>query len=192
MGGIGAVLMYKEYAEYPDNISRLLWFEREAKERLRLPTAAPDGIRKEFREAEACLEHECYRAAAAMFRSVLDKALRASGYKVKKGTMLEQEIDGAAKDGVITEARKRKAHEDIRVLGNDVLHDEWHEIAAEDVEAAHHYTQRILEDLYDDRESVLKLFEDQRRQYGVAAPKALDNAIVNYIRIVSGRSANRA
>jgi hypothetical protein len=98
-----------------------------------------------------------------MFRSVLDKALRASSYKVKKGTMLEQEIDGAAKDGVITEARKRKAHEDIRVLGNDVLHDEWHEIAAEDVEAAHHYTQRILEDLYDDRESVLKLLRQAAR-----------------------------
>jgi len=32
------------------------------------------------------------------------------------------------------------------------------------------------------------LLEEQSWRYGVAAPKALDNAIVNYIRIVSGQS----
>jgi hypothetical protein len=90
-----------------------------------------------------------------MFRSVLDKTLRANGYKVKNGTTLEQQIDMAAADGVITPARSRRAHEEIRVLGNDVLHDEWHEIAVEDVEAARHYAQRVLEDFYDDRNSVL-------------------------------------
>ncbi len=33
------------------------------------------------------------------------------------------------------------------------------------------------------------LFEVERDQHGVSAPKALDNAIVNYVRIVSGRQA---
>jgi hypothetical protein len=55
---------------------------------------------------------------------------------------------------VITEARRRRAHEDIRVLGNDVLHDDWREVRAEEVEAAHGYAQRILEDFYDDRPTV--------------------------------------
>lgn len=91
-----------------------------------------------------------------MFRSVLDKTLRANGYKEKKGTTLEQQIDMAADDGVITQARRRRAHDEIRVLGNDVLHDEWQQVAEEDVEAARHYAQRILEDFYDDRASVLK------------------------------------
>ena len=45
----------------------------------------------------------------------------------------------------------------VRVLGNDVLHDDWHEISEEDVSASRHYTQRILEDFYDDRETVLNL-----------------------------------
>jgi hypothetical protein len=36
------------------------------------------------------------------------------------------------------------------------------------------------------------LLEEQHRQHGVTAPKALDNAIVNYVRIVSGQSANGA
>ena len=69
----------------------------------------------------------------------------------------------AAGDGVITAARKRRAHEEIRVLGNDVLHDEWHEIAVEDVQAARHYAQRVLEDFYDDRGSVLKLLREAGR-----------------------------
>lgn len=30
------------------------------------------------------------------------------------------------------------------------------------------------------------LLEHERLQYGVTAPKALDNTIVNYVRIVSG------
>jgi hypothetical protein len=51
-----------------------------------------------------------------MFRSVLDKTLRANGYKEKQGTRLEQEIDAAAADGVITPARQKRAHVEIRVL----------------------------------------------------------------------------
>jgi hypothetical protein len=106
---------------------------------------------------------EMDRAAAGMFRSVLDKTLRANGYKGKEGTTLKQQIDTAAADGVITEARKKRAHDEIRVLGNDVLHDEWHEIKEVDVELARHYSQRILEDLYDDRESVLALLRVAQR-----------------------------
>jgi hypothetical protein len=98
-----------------------------------------------------------------MLRSVLDKTLRASGYKTKPGTRLEQEIDDAANDRVITETRRKRAHEEVRVLGNDVLHDEWHEIPEEDVEAAKHYMQRILEDFYDDRDAVLKLLRQAKR-----------------------------
>ncbi|MET1478997.1 MULTISPECIES: DUF4145 domain-containing protein [Burkholderia] len=90
-----------------------------------LPKAVPEGIAREFREGESCANAGCYRAAAAMFRSVLDKALRASGYKIKKGTPLEQQIDLAAADGVITAARKKRAHEEIRTLGNYVLHETW-------------------------------------------------------------------
>jgi hypothetical protein len=67
---------------------------------------------------------------------------------------LEGKIDEAASDGVITEARRKRAHDDIRVLGNDVLHDEWREVKEEEVSGAHQYIQRILEDFYDDRASV--------------------------------------
>ncbi len=44
-----------------------------------------------------------------------------------------------------------------------MLHDDWHEIPEEDVEAAKHYCQRILEDFYDDREPVLVLLREAGR-----------------------------
>lgn len=154
MGGLGAVACGG--GQYPNSIRELRRFHPEVRDRLVLPKDVPEGIVKEFREGETCLEAGALRASAAMFRSVLDKTLRANGYKEKKGTTLEQQIDLAAEDGVITQARRRRAHDEIRVLGNDVLHDEWQQIPEADVEAARHYAQRVLEDFYDDRESVLK------------------------------------
>lgn len=159
-GGLGTVAYP---GSYPGPYRELLDFSPEVRDRLPLPKNVPSGIIAEFREGEKCLDVGAFRAAAGMFRSVLDKTLRANGYKEKKGTNLEQQIEAAGSDGVITQARKRKAHEEVRVLGNDVLHDEWHEIPASDVEAARHYTQRILEDFYDDRDSVLKILRDSDR-----------------------------
>ena len=161
-GSLGTVLYGGDY-KYPGLYRRLINFRPESGNRLSLPHGVPHGIKKEFEEGEMCIETGCIRAAAGMFRSVLDKTLRANGYKLKDGTNLEQQIDMAAKDGVITEPRRKKAHEDIRVLGNDVLHDEWQEIPIESVQLAQHYCQRILEDFYDDRKSVLDLLRTAKR-----------------------------
>jgi len=160
--GAGSLLTIKlqnERADFPE----LIDFYPESKSRLSLPPNVPIGIATEFREGERCAEAGCFRAAAAMFRSVLDKTLRASGYKEKRGTNLEQQIDAAAKDGVITASRQKRAHEEIRVLGNDVLHEEWEAMSGEDVDAARLYAQRILEDFYDDRSSILAVLRAKGR-----------------------------
>lgn len=154
-GAYGSI-RYEGREPYPGSYNRLVAFFPEAKSRLTVPAAVPDGIRREFVEAQRCLEVNCYRAAAGLFRSVLDKTLRANGYKPKKESLKDQ-IDQACEDGVITQARKNRAHEEVRVLGNDVLHDDWHQIPEEDVLAARHYCQRVLEDFYDDRAEVEKL-----------------------------------
>ena len=125
-----------------------------------VPADVPEGIKAEFREAELCASVQAWRAASALLRSTLEKTLRASGYK--KGNLADR-IDQAAADGVITAARLRRAHEDIRVLGNDVLHDEWRAVSSDEFETAHRYAQRILEDLYDDRASVEKVLLDKER-----------------------------
>jgi hypothetical protein len=162
MGALGVIKFGGDY-NYPGKYNRLLRFAPEAKQRLAIPLSVPDGIKNEFSEAERCLENSCFRAAAGLFRSVLDKTMRANGYKTKKESNLYKQIEAAANDGVITQARKKRAHDEIRVLGNDVLHDDWQEIPEEDVLAAQHYSQRILEDLYDDRTSVLSLLRDAGR-----------------------------
>ena len=127
-GALARIKMLGQGRDFAEDIWELLDFYPEAKERLPLPNDVPDGIVQEFREAELCAESHCYRASAAMFRSVLDKTLRANGYKTDELRNLKVQIDAAAKDGVITAARQKRAHEEVRVLGNDVLHDEWHEI----------------------------------------------------------------
>jgi hypothetical protein len=95
-----------------------------------------------------------------MCRSALEKALKVNGYT--KGS-LQTKIDDAAADGVITAARKQRAHDDIRVLGNEVVHDEWRPVSAEEVKSALHYTQRVLEDFYDDRTAVEQVLKAKGR-----------------------------
>jgi hypothetical protein len=116
---------------------------------LPLPKATPDDITKEFREAELCASCGAWRGASALFRSTLEKTLKANGIP---GRNLAEKIDSAAADAVITEARKKRAHDDVRVLGNDVLHDDWREVTPEEVEASHKYAHRILEDCRGDLE----------------------------------------
>jgi len=116
-----------------------------------LPAAVPEGVVKEYREAELCASVEAWRAASALLRSTLEKTLKVNGYATGS---LQQKIDAAAADGVITSARKQKAHDDIRVLGNEVVHDDWRPVDEAEVQLALHYAQRVLEDLYDDRAAV--------------------------------------
>lgn len=85
---------------------------------------------------------------------------------------LQNKIDKATEEGVLTEALRSRAHDEIRVLGNDVLHDNWKTIPDEDVEAAHHYTQRILEAFYDHRQSVEKILVAKKRIADPAAQQA--------------------
>ena len=143
-----------------------------AVEKAALPAAVPDDIVKEFREAERDASHSDYRSATAMLRSVLDKTLKKNGYdevevrdnqgniqldnegQPKKSNKLIYRIDAAASDSVITETRQKRAHENIRVLGNDILHDDWREVTEDEFNDAHKYAQRILEDFYDDRPTV--------------------------------------
>ena len=130
---------------------KLEWFFPTSIEQAKLPPGVPAGVESEYREAELCASIGAWRAASGLMRSTLEKLLRANGYV--KGSLADR-IDTAAKDGVITEARRRRAHDEVRVLGNDVLHDEWREVGADEALLAHHYVQRVAEDLYDDRPSV--------------------------------------
>lgn len=139
---------------------KLEWFTPTSIEHAYLPKGVPDGVSAEFREAELCASIGAWRAGSGLLRSTLEKLLRSNGYD--KGTLAGR-IDEASEDGVITEARRKRAHEEVRVLGNDVLHDEWRKVTQEEFELAHHYVQRIAEDFYDDRESVESVLRAKKR-----------------------------
>jgi len=157
MGGLGCLKIDNR------SNSHLLWFYPEAIDKLNLPEKVPDGIKKEFREGESCIENSALRAASAMFRSVLDKVFRDNGYNTRQNNNLASQIDEASTDGVITKSRKKRAHDDIRVLGNDILHDDWHEIPLVDVLEARKYTHWILTDFYDDRVTVVTILQEKNR-----------------------------
>ena len=134
-----------------------------AVEKAFLPPSVPEEIVNEFREAERDAAHGAYRSGSALLRSVLEKTLKKNGYDeveyfdngvTKKSRSLLHRIDAAAEDGVITETRKKRAHDNIRVLGNDILHDDWREVERSEFDEAHKYSQRGLEEFYDDRSTV--------------------------------------
>jgi hypothetical protein len=135
---------------------------------LPLPPEVPDGIVSEFREAELCASVGAYRGAGALIRSVLEKTLKANGYTESN---LKRQIDAAATDAIITAARQKRAHEEVRVLGNDILHEGWMVVTDADYEDAHHYAQRILEDFYDDRTEVEAILKQKGRIKPTAAPQ---------------------
>lgn len=64
---------------------------------------------------------------------------------------------------MITASRRKRAHDEIRTLGNDVLHDEWRKVLPEEVQTAKDYAARLLHDFYDDRETVLSVLRAKGR-----------------------------
>ena len=154
----GGLAKIHDQGNMPEGVME--WFYPTATTKAAIPKDVPSGIEAEYREAELCASVGAWRAASGLLRSTLEKTLKENGYK--KGN-LKDKIDDASKEGIITESRRKRAHEDIRVLGNDVLHDEWREVDPEEVSTAHHYIQRILEDFYDDRASVETVLLARRR-----------------------------
>jgi uncharacterized protein DUF4145 len=161
-GGLGSITLPNN-DKYPSSYARLERFTPNAWISAPLPKDASRDIQAEFQEGEACLQFGCNRAAAAMFRSALEKTLTAAGYKVDRHTKLYDQIEAAAADGSITDARKHRAHEEIRVLGNDVLHDAWKALEPDEAVLARDYTQRVIEDFYDHRASVLARLREKKR-----------------------------
>lgn len=117
-----------------------------------LPQDAPMAVVAEVREAEWAASVGAFRAATALLRSALEKVLKSNGYVAG---VLATKIDDAAADGIITASRKRQVHEDVRHLGNDVVHDEWRQVTLDEYELARKYVTWILEDFYADRPTVV-------------------------------------
>jgi hypothetical protein len=126
-----------------------------------IPTDVPPDIRKEFREAELCASVKAYRGGAALLRSTLERALKGSGY----AGVLDSMIEGAFNDGLISESRKEQAHHRLRVLRNDIVHDERVDVTPAEFEDARKYALWMLNDLYEDRTTVERQLKAKNRPY---------------------------
>lgn len=140
--------------------SALAWFWPTSRPVAKLPDGVPKGVIEEYREAETCMSVEAWRGAAALLRSALEKTLKANGYDEKD---LYKKIEAAGEDSVITSSRRQRAQDLVRTLGNDVLHEEWRLVTQKEVEDAHLYVGRIIEDFYDDRATVENVLTDKKR-----------------------------
>lgn len=127
-----------------------------------LPIDTPADLRAEFEEAEKCAAAAAWRGAAALLRSTLEKTLKANGYTERN---LFENIELARKDGLITATRARSAHDIVRTLGNDVLHDAWREVGREEVLSSALFVQRILEDFYFNRSSAEAALTENKRPF---------------------------
>jgi Domain of unknown function (DUF4145) len=160
-GGMAEIYTQQNHP-YGHSNSNLVKFYPYTIDKHPLPKDVPPDIRKEFEESELCASVQAWRSASAMLRSVLEKTLKENGYD-NRSDNLQKRIDQAAADGTITEARAKRAHDNIRVLGNDILHDVWREVTQEEFDDAHLYAQRVLEDFYDDRPTVEALLTAKGR-----------------------------
>ena len=138
----------------------LEWFYPRALANARSPLACQMAFKSEYREAELCASIEAWRAASALLRSSLEKGSK--GQRVREGLSSSRPRLISLAMG-LSPPPASKAHDDIRVLGNEVKNDEWREVTAEEVQLALHYVQRVLEDLYDDRPSVQAILIDKKR-----------------------------
>lgn len=136
------------------------WFWPSGMVFTKVPRGTPEGVVMEFAEAQICMAASAWRAGAALLRSTLEKTLLANGYKERA---LFEKIEAAAKDGAITSARRQRAQDLVRTLGNDVLHEAWRSVTQEEAELALHYVGRVVEDFYDDRPTVEKLLREKDR-----------------------------
>lgn len=148
-GGLALIESYMGGRAQDELKPRILDWTPSNPYRLDLPAATEPNILKEFREAERCASIAAYRGACALLRSALEKSLKHFGLG-RSGQNLSQRIERAVSLGAITRALGQRAHEEIRILGNDVVHDEWREISEGEWTVAHKYCQRVLEALFDD------------------------------------------
>lgn len=159
--GMGAIA---KYIEDVDGIKHLRDFYPEAPIKLKLPSNTPKDILSEFRSAERCASIHEYRPAGAMLRSTLEKVLNDHGYDER---YLTNNINNATKEGVLTIALQKRAFNIVKALGDEILHQSWRNITEEQYEDSHEYTQRIIENFYDDPETVREILIEKKRISGM-------------------------
>lgn len=75
---------------------------------------------------------------------------------------------------MITSARKERAHANVRDLGNDVGHEPWHPVSADEFASAYLYVQRVIEDFHDHR-SEAELVQIRKKRITISEDAEADS-----------------
>ena len=149
---------------YPGTDQQILDFHPSPISHFLLQEKLDEGIGNEFREAEICIANGCFRAAAALLRSVLEKTLTINGYTDDVAFRLPKKIELACKHGLITSALALQAHDEIIVQGNNVVHRDWFKISRDQIESSRHYCYKIMDAFYDNRPEVERILKEKKSE----------------------------
>jgi hypothetical protein len=112
---------------------------------VRCPDHVPHAIRAVFDEGTDCLSIDCWNAAGAMFRKVLDLATKEKVPPGTKQQMLKARLEFLFANSLLPPGIKPLA-DCIREDGNDAVHE--HPIGKDDAEDLLDFTTEVLEVLY--------------------------------------------
>lgn len=111
---------------------------------LEIPANIPDPVAKAYSQAEYSRMNGQYDAAAAMYRTAMERGLKDLSPGIA-AWQLQKRIDQMAAQGMITAELKDWAHE-LRLDGNNAVHEE--EATKETIEQMHQLCKFLLMYLY--------------------------------------------
>lgn len=66
-------------------------------------------------------------------------------------------------EGLITAVPEARAKANIKNLANDILHDPWFEVTADEYRTSHGFVRKVIECFYDDRPTAEALLRKNQR-----------------------------
>jgi hypothetical protein len=110
----------------------------------RFSRSVPEGLRREWEEAQTCFRAKAYSACAVMVRRTLEGTCADQGVT---GKPLAQSLKKLAVDGQIDETLAQWANA-LRLIGNKGAHYTGKPVAREDAEDALAFAEALLDHIY--------------------------------------------
>jgi hypothetical protein len=111
---------------------------------IRLSTSVPDGLRREWEEAQTCFRARAYAACVVMVRRTLEGTCADQGVKEKT---LARSLNKLAADGLVDETLAQWA-DALRIAGNKGAHFTGKSVPREDAEDALAFAEALLDHIY--------------------------------------------
>jgi Domain of unknown function (DUF4145) len=123
---------------------------------------APEPLRREFEEAQACFTAKAYEATVVMVRRVLEGTCKENDVQERT---LAKSLDKLKAGGLI-DATLAQWADALRILGNEGAHYTGNQVPRDDAEDALAFAEALLDNIYVLRKRFEK-FADRRARKGL-------------------------